>query len=517
MSLFHPVSRHVNATAASPPALVLIRQTQLQSAEPLIDHLITSAQDRGEPVYLLSPGERSPTIDHSRGFVFVADFGEDDCGSAGPSSSETHFARLQREVQSNTTAGQPASIIINSVDALLDHAASLNQDAARYIYRQLRMAVTKLNGYSTLYLVTSNPTSASLQPELERRFLNLIFSPQFLRTEDTAKAASTSGSLFQVIQLHPPAIWRHILLQYGTGLRPASTKSRVARQLNDLHSRSTEGLLSNAKVLRTQRRDVSAIRAATNRSENFEEGNASALYGLLDEDSDTRATDPRLWSILAHLSAHADLSGPGAWFNDYIDDLQGEEVEAIRPACEGDNAFIDGENARITLQDLLGYTNSNRSKNETQLSRSGWGIVTSQHRLPGGKFEEEALGVVYSRQGGRTKLRLLPLDMKDRRSAAQMSNAGDTKNRSAGDSHSSLINSLPFNLSLTDEQRNRRGNVDLPFAPTDQIYEGYAARVSDAMDEAEEGKLRRGTTGQSTIYFEPDSGDEEDEEDPDDF
>lgn len=67
--------------------------------------------------------------------------------------------------------------------------------------------------------------------------------------------------------------------------------------------------------------------------------------------------------------------------------------------------------------------------------------------------------------------------------------------------------------------------MGLPFAPTDRIYEGMAAdsepptlgEGQNEEDEEEQGRLRRGTTGQSTIYFEPEDVDEEDDEDPDDF
>lgn len=71
-------------------------------------------------------------------------------------------------------------------------------------------------------------------------------------------------------------------------------------------------------------------------------------------------------------------------------------------------------------------------------------------------------------------------------------------------SPASLVDTLPFNLKETTQQRERRDQVPLPYAY--QISEpGPVAPPS-----------LRGTTGQSAIFFEPESDDDEDDEDPDD-
>lgn len=67
------------------------------------------------------------------------------------------------------------------------------------------------------------------------------------------------------------------------------------------------------------------------------------------------------------------------------------------------------------------------------------------------------------------------------------------------DVHADLVKSLPFSLSETEGQRERRDQVPLPFAPHTDV-----------------GGAVRGSTGKSSIFFEPESDDDEDDEDPDD-
>ena len=65
-----------------------------------------------------------------------------------------------------------------------------------------------------------------------------------------------------------------------------------------------------------------------------------------------------------------------------------------------------------------------------------------------------------------------------------------------------MVQSLPFNLAETKQQRERRENVPLPYT-----YQ---------LNPAQENASLRGSTGQSAIFFEPESEDDEDDEDPDD-
>lgn len=425
-------------------------------------------------------------------------------------------------------------------------------------------------------LVTSSP-GGSLQPALQTQLLSLISSPHFLKAQGQADSVPSAGpsSLrdtsspnvasppLLTVQVHPPALWRRLVKVYGAGLRPASTSSEVAQQLRSSYQKGTPEHLTAPR--RLQRRDASAAR---------ERGAAAPASELVDIfDWDARPTDPRLWPILAQLEATSDVTGGEVaghdWFLDSGSDLLGEEIEAVRPARSKDatdspTTPFDPIAVRVTLADLLGppptgassktSSSHNASSGVSHRSRTGWGLITSQYRLPGGRFGEEVFGCVsqLQRQSSndspaaaeeqgllKSRLRLVPLEMGDQRAAVESSRNGALAREQgsvAGASgtpapppqrdHSSLVDSLPFKLSLTDEQRSRRGNVDLPFAPSDRIYEGLSSEHSDTSgsgrrtgggEEGEVGEmgLRRGTTGQSTIYFEPDSADEEDEEDPD--
>lgn len=376
-------------------------------------------------------------------------------------------------------------------------------------------------GASTLVLVSSQ-SPRSVERALQARLLFLIASPHFMQASSDEDGQSANGSLpretsggsvnFVTVHLHPPALWRYLLKEYGTGLRPASTSSEVAQRLKDMAA----GGASRSELLsRPQRRDVSSLRSKP--------AAPAELASIFDWDS--RSTDPRLWSILDQMSASSGL-GEGSWFSSAADELSSDEIEAIRAVKTGTHTGApDPIEARITLADLLGpptgagarnEVNFQNGRGETHRSRVGWGLITAQYRLPGAKFGEEVFGCVAYLEAdasGSTvsRLRPVPLEMGDRRAAA-MAAAASKPSKSSGD----LVDSLPFKLSLTDEQRDRRDRVELPFAPTDRIYEGISTENPDLIGRSDESMgLRRGTTGQSTIYFEPDSADEEDEEDPD--
>jgi len=69
--------------------------------------------------------------------------------------------------------------------------------------------------------------------------------------------------------------------------------------------------------------------------------------------------------------------------------------------------------------------------------------------------------------------------------------------------HSTMVQQLPFNLQETAQQRERRDQVPLP----------YAYQLQDTPQGS---SAWRGSTGQTSIFFEPEREDDEDDEDPDD-
>lgn len=531
VALFHPELRALSQITA--PWVTVIKQTPLQSAAPLVDELLSS---NNEDVVLLSSGDgRVPHHASSPG-VRIINVEDEDYAQAGPSTGRDHWNHLQTHIEAGSR-DKPMTVIIDSLDGLLDRSAAA--DPAQAIFRRLQRIVNSLSPASRLILVISTSAPHSLQPEMAARLLDLL-SASPLQYGSGGDDGATSVPM-QVVSLHPPALWRHLLREYGTSLRPASTSARTAQQLRDLSHPSGQGraAASAAAVAAlagrrsasgapsSRRRDVASARESQHAAATAA-AQAQAQARAVDEDvadlfdDQAATTDARLWSILNHLSARAQF-GQGSWLNDVAGDgsslALGEHCEALS-ACVGQQVSENEETwdaveERITLRDLLGPDRSavgnkarrqgakggkGRSEGEGSVDGKGWAILVSQHRLPGGKFGEEVLGVRRRRTGALT---LVPLDMADHRSVSAPTTSGD-------DPHASLVSSLPFNLSLSTEQRQRRDDVALPFVPTDRIYEGYALE--------EEGKgLVRGSTGQSTIFFEPESGDEEDDEDPDDF
>lgn len=520
LSLFGSGNRHIHTAASSSPALIIVKETPLQSAKPLVDHLISCAGPRDERTFLLSSGERRFNGKCSLTNVLDFTIEDEDYGSVGPSDGQACLTRLLYAVQS-APPSQPLTVVIDALDSLLDRCVEISSDPCRSVYRQLQRLFSSLNGFSRLVMLSSAPCKSSAQPELESKLLDMIYSPNF-SAKDQSKNGSSSP-LFQIVQIQPPAIWRHLLAHYGTGLRPASTTAKTAERLLEIAREAVDTNYAARATSQVPRRDAFAT-LRTEDPESKLDPNPS-LVQIFDWDAQQRQTDPRLWLVAGNLTSLALIGGQHSWFELHKDELEGEEIEAVRLVDVNDEVgrFWDPIEARITLSDLLGPTTFSTPRNAMHRRRLGWGIITSQHRLLGGKFGEEILGCVVRPFSDRhaadgARMVLVPLDMGDRRSAGQPFSGGTQAQPRAGDesfaSHPSLIESLPFNLLLSDEQKRRRKDVHLPFSATDRIYEGLSLQERDEDDQI---RLRRGTTGQSTIYFEPDSADEEDEEDPDDL
>ncbi|PWN28579.1 hypothetical protein BDZ90DRAFT_152205 [Jaminaea rosea] len=549
VALLHPELRALGQRDGA-PSITIIKETALQSAAPVVDEMQRSSED----CVVLSSGEGRVAHRASPASSSVILVEDDDYVQAGPSSAKDHWQQLQAQVES-AVRDKPITVIIDSLDGLLDRSSA--HDPVKVIYRHLQRLIASLPTSSRLVLTVCTSSPSSFAPIDSSRLMDLLASSPFQYRGPDDGSSSTSCPV-QTVTLHPPSLWRHLLREYGTALRPASTLAKLAQQLRDLSSpteseaaaaRAAASALAGRRgqAARTgkasssssssRRRDVASVREEQHATAAAEAA-ARAQLEALDEDvaelfSNEMQTDPRLWSILTHLAARADLGSASWLLNDVGQDgsslLEGEHIEALRASICGSDTNRqkaspgwDPVESRITLRDLLGKERaaSKATKRTAKGSRSssqhdsngdegrGWAILISQHRLPGGKFGEEALGVRQRLHGG--GLSLVPLDMGDHRSLRE------AEKNTEGDAHASLVSSLPFNLSLTSSQRERRDDVALPFVPTDRIYEGYEREEGGHGGEEGVG-LRRGTTGQSTIYFDPESGDEEDDEDPDDF
>lgn len=506
----------LTSSSATGPTYVHLKSTPLQSSRPVVRELVASTCERGENVVVITGDAAAvkradgvtviPAYDHSCRREF-----DDD--AAGPTWTRDALAAIQ----SASSTRRPTTLIVESLDCLLDDNVTATDtdkeaeaDGARAVYRSLLPLVSALDARSRFVFGTTI-ASHSLRSREQARIVTLLSS-----------RASSSSSSFMTVQLHPPATWRYLLAEYGSGLRPASTTSRVAKQLR--HKEGSAGIAA-AAATRQQRiaRTVGSRRNNADDDDDHDDDSADSAATLLDWDAPPwRETDPRLWSILASATSRSALT-QGHWWADEEDRLKGEEIEAVRATPTTTTTF-DPMAHRITLADLLGpvsssgsnHAASRRNEDERTVStrpRTGWGLLTCEYRLSGGssaKYGQDVMGVVCvgaAPPSPSPRLHLVPLEMGDYRSSGgSNTNAKEQKQSSAA--AAAAPRPLPFNLSLTSEQRARRDQVDLPFAPTERIYEGISTEAPE--------QLRRGSTGQSTIYFEPDSADEEDEEDPDD-
>lgn len=538
------------STSSSPhssgPTVVQVQQTALQSARPVLSELVHAALKKGQKVVLLTSGEQLPSaiVPKTSDVVVISTSSSRGYGQEqqATSSRPQLWKRVTTELEA-IPRSQSIAFFVDSLDGLLDEATD-GTDPIREVFSVLRKAVSCLASHSgSTFVFVSSSAACSLQPKLEAQLIPALLSPHFVSTRacssssmasdiTTGGSSSIAGSAFLTVRLTPPAIWRHLLKEYGTGLRPSSTPVEVVQQLRDGAVRQARQppIRNSGASTSFQRRDASTL---SNQRAAQVNGSADLadIFGL----DAKRTTDPRLWPVLAGLNSSSDVA-EGSWFYDSRDNLQGEELEAVRPPKGKEAASSltwDPINERITLSDLLGPSSSSSRSGSSSSDkrfaqgeaigshrrpRTGWGVITCQCRLPGGKFGEEVYGCISRLETSSTstgssgtwsRLRLVPLEMADRRAATE------TAPQPAAASNG-LLDSLPFNLSLTEEQRARRQNIDLPFAPSERIYEGLSRENPELVGQEAEGMgVRRGTTGRSEIYFEPDSADEEDEEDPD--
>lgn len=160
---------------------------------------------------------------------------------------------------------------------------------------------------------------------------------------------------------------------------------------------------------------------------------------------------------------------------------------------------------KLTLDELVGKDAAPR----------GVGVLELHQLSSTGKVVDEVTGCACEAlPGGRggAWLRLLALDTSGGTELA----AAPTPAPAGPDPHTSMLQSLPFNLGETQTQRERREQVPLPYTYYQQAPGQAAGQPQAAVHTSiPSGAAWRGSTGKSAIFFEPESEDDEDEEDPD--
>ncbi|PWZ00365.1 Pkinase-domain-containing protein [Testicularia cyperi] len=386
------------------------------------------------------------------------------------------------------------TVLIDSLDRVAD---VIGEEGVQGTIGLVRDTISALGGSSRLVVGIAADahasTSAALLASLHS---SLIWAAGREHRSDGLGVAAPSTGTVMTARLHSPALLRHIVKSYG--IKPPSTSAGA-----------WDAVASDAFM---DERAGGTITAATL------------------SDTDAEASDARFWEVLRNISTRGPLGipsyeagggAPGWWA------IEGCQIEALSgavaaeqqshqtPTPNGHNvgAFIDV----ISLADLLNP------------SKTGYAILELHHQARTGKSSEELVGLVSSTSSD--ALRLVPLDMVDQRQALgsmvaapaasglatrlsnnqamrSSSSSATRGNAGGGDAHTSMMSTLPFNLSETDEQRQRRETVPLPYA--------YHQQQLLPQHTTEAGATVRGSTGNATIFFEPEQDDDEDDEDPDD-
>lgn len=194
-----------------------------------------------------------------------------------------------------------------------------------------------------------------------------------------------------------------------------------------------------------------------------------------------RKADPRFWSVLHSVGGRGPLgiAEEHGWWNDQ----RTSRLHAM-DACAAPHE------PQLSAEQVLGL-----HSDTSELYNTGIGFLELHAALSSGKHVEELAGCAYESQadgGARLRLRALDMDSGTLFPAAP-----------PADPHASMVQQLPFNLGETEQQRQRREQVALPY--TYQLHDPPASDTA-----------WRGSTGKSAIFFEPESEDDEDEDDPDD-
>ena len=452
--------------------LVILQDSLVQSSVRLMREVIARTIQRDHAVLLVTALHRPQTfIDGTiSGRVAIID-----AASLGnvyqPDEAATRTVnklveRIRSELAAFNSSVSKTTVLIDSLNAIA-HAAAHDGGVAS-ASKVVRETLGSVGASSRLVVgIQLGGVEASTSAGL----LASLHSPLIWGPSNPAAIASGSAAGGTVLSatIHPPALLRHIWKQYG--LKPPSSSPSVSKVLG------------------------------------FSSG--------IDEELDKEEVDARFWDVLRNVASRGPMGvaayeaggGAAGWWGD--ESAAFESLSAShgqeRENSGSDALFFSGRQL-ISLADLLNP------------SRSGYAVIELHYHSRSGKKYEEVLALITGQDGS---VMLAPLDMVDRsaliaapaRDPNLASTSAPLPHTSApalagtggGDAHNSMLQTLPFNLGETLDQRQRRETVRLPYAyhqnPTQQ---------------GEGGAPLRGSTGSAKIFFEPEQDDDEDDEDPDD-
>ncbi|SNX88066.1 related to MAP kinase [Melanopsichium pennsylvanicum] len=298
--------------------------------------------------------------------------------------------------------------------------------------------------------------------------LSALHSPLIWGPSTIAAGSGGSGGTVLSATIHAPALLKHIFKAYS--LKPPSSCQSVQKALDILSNDAGQGT----------------------------------------------EVDTRFWDVLRNVASRGPWGvapyevggGSSGWWN--------RESLAFESLCIANelssNSGDEGQKGVISLSDLV---NS---------ARTGYALLELHYQSRSGKKYEEMVAICSSTgcEGGGL-LTLATLDMADHSTTSAKSGSASnssTNDASGADKHSSMMSTLPFNLSETKEQRSRRETVALPYAYHQQQSSGSDKDGKGQVGEREGEDAAvvgyRGSTGKAKIFFEAEDDDDEDDEDPDD-
>ncbi|WFD29920.1 hypothetical protein MSPP1_000934 [Malassezia sp. CBS 17886] len=429
--------------------LVVLEDSCAQSASAVVRELVRRGDARGHATVLVcaaQPGSVYAAAQYTAR-MRVLDYAR---GGAAPADGCPPLARVEEAAADAICAladatHAPVTLLFDSLEALM-----LTTDASTHdVFAALRRLLHALPPHSRLCVGTAMDQDAAgpLRAALDTSALWSRVEGADERSSGSSSGVPTHATV--TVRVHPPEFVRHIYRTYG--LLPPTSAPPVWRA-----AYAGAGLSS------------STLPAAG-------------------------AADPRFWDVV-HSAARRGPLGTAQDAAGWWCVSRGARHERSRlHAADLVDAPQCAPPPVIRADELL--------RDELSGDMRGVGFLELHTALPHGKHMEEFVAYGHDVSGdGAHRLQLIALDMQSRVPSASAALAPSAP--APADPHAALVQSLPFNLGETAEQRARREQVPLPYT-----YQ---------LDEPPTQPAMRGSTGQSVIFFEPESDDDEDDEDPDD-
>lgn len=452
--------------------LVVLQDSIVQSSTGLMRDLIRRSVQRNHAVLLVAARRQPRTYLDGIciGAVRVAILDATTLGNTfaadeeAVKSTQELIECISASLSELNASASKTTVVIDSLNAIA-HAAA-DHGGVRMASILVRETLSLVGASSRLVVGLQ---MGGVEASTSAGLLSSLHSPLIWGSCAASTIPAAAGGTVLSATIHSPALLRHLVKQYG--LKPPSTSTSVRRAL-----------------------------------------------GFDDGDDDGEQVDARFWDVLRNVASRGPMGvasfeaggGTIGWWSDEScafetlsivgnEGSNGTEQRQSQSQSQSQSHSAEPLAAEITMADLL------------NAHRGGYAVLEVHYQARNGKKHEELVGLVTMPSDA--TLELVPLCMAEPSCVTASSDVSTLTSTgtaaapasaacSGGAAHSSMISTLPFNLSETVDQRQRRETVALPYA-----YHQNAQQAERAL---------RGTTGNAKIFFEPEDDDDEDDEDPDD-